>query len=371
MPCPSGWPGKAPDGGRQKWEGQPSTSTPVCQRCTRSRNAVWRIFPPGDRHTNGSACSRTPRAMRRVLSTTRCFRVRLLTVPLDRSGQTRQRALPTSSADVTVSRKARRMLPGDALQPSVNRSSGRRAGAVRQTWGSNASASVWSRRTLTVPASQRRIETLMAHPIHAPLFRPFTRIASAGTGTRSTWRCSTSAAGTLWPCEPARSCHYAMVRSSYPKACTSACLGHPEARTVPPMTIRPRGVRSPSNRVPRLALQVGVQTFHRSRCRLRSGMVIVLAPLLPLAQHASFGHRGIDVSSGSVVVGIHNRMPMDADCFPSPESFTGSCGSTRSMVSIFLDIHPFALVCSQICRNAPLSQNHVFLRVCAPSHLEA
>ena len=45
----------------------------------------------------------------------------------------------------------------------------------------SASANPLSRLTWTVPASQSRVDTIMAHPIHAMSLRPFTRISSACT----------------------------------------------------------------------------------------------------------------------------------------------------------------------------------------------
>jgi hypothetical protein len=47
---------------------------------------------------------------------------------------------------------------------------------------------------------------------------------------------------------------------------------------------------------------------------LRSWMVMLPSPLLPLAEHASFGQHWFDVSIGSELVCIGYSMPMDS-CF--------------------------------------------------------
>jgi hypothetical protein len=68
------------------------------------------------------------------------------------------------------------------------------------------------------------------------------------------------------------------------------------------ITISSVGLRSPSSIVPRRALNVCLHWVQRKRCRLRSCIRILPAPIWPPAEHAVFGQNCFDASIGSVVL---------------------------------------------------------------------
>src|SRR6266516_2933851 len=68
--------------------------------------------PPWDCFKSASACSKTPWVILRVTSTTRIFWVRLITVAIHKSGQTRKEDLPRPAVSLIFSRNARVILLG-------------------------------------------------------------------------------------------------------------------------------------------------------------------------------------------------------------------------------------------------------------------
>lgn len=73
----------------------------------------------------------------------------------------------------------------DAAQPSVSTTTATRGWQQPLTLWSSSSAKPRSRRRLTTPPNHRRVETIMAQPIHGIIFHPFPRISSACTCWRS------------------------------------------------------------------------------------------------------------------------------------------------------------------------------------------
>lgn len=98
------------------WRAVPQTCH-VAARYTRDGDHF-----PRDHIRNASARPRSPRAISRVISTTRFSSVCVMPVPKCRSGHTRTYAQPGSGVVLTFSRKARTLLPGEAAHPSVSTS---------------------------------------------------------------------------------------------------------------------------------------------------------------------------------------------------------------------------------------------------------
>jgi hypothetical protein len=116
-------------------------------------------------------------------------------------------------------------------------------------------SSAMSRCSLISPASHKRVLTIMASAIHTtpPCF--LTRISSACTWPRARG-CSTRCSWIAWPWTPARRNHAATVRSSMPKATTTAWSGQPCAIRVTTRVTVSAEVRRRYNAVPFVAVKV-------------------------------------------------------------------------------------------------------------------
>src|SRR5438034_6333415 len=106
----------------------------------RSIKAVLSTSPPRLACSNLFACSKVPKVILRVTSTTRFFSARLITVAIHSLGQSSKHALPRPRVFFTFSRNARLILPGYAAHPSVQISNAQAACEQARTCCSKRSA---------------------------------------------------------------------------------------------------------------------------------------------------------------------------------------------------------------------------------------
>lgn len=169
------------------WVRVATRSRIVAWKC--SRKAVVSRRPRWERCTNAVARSSTPGDSCRVIWITRCVAV------CDDGANLH--LWPHTYAGSSLSNHFCHVLAEGSPDPV-----GRRPPAIcadqERAFTQDASsslvhqaASVFSRIILTVPASHTRVE-IIARPIQTRIVRPFIRISSVCTGTRSRFPCSTS-----------------------------------------------------------------------------------------------------------------------------------------------------------------------------------